>query len=78
MVPGGEDTEPYMVGTVLDSVAGISSVSGATICPLQKRFPGVDVLRPYNGEQHQVVRADGRAVSIKRQTYTLTANIKPP
>ena len=33
---------------------------------------------PYNGEEHQVVLADGRAVSIKRQTYPLTANIMKP
>ena len=36
------------------------------------------MLRSYDGEQHQVVRADGRAVSIERQTYTLTANIITP
>ena len=67
-----------MVGTVLDSGAGISCVSEASVCALQKWFPGVDVICPYNGEEHQVVRADGRAVSIKRQTYPLTANIMTP
>ena len=38
MIPGGEDSEPYMVGTVLDSGAGISCVSEVTVCAL--RFPG--------------------------------------
>ena len=78
MVLGGDDSEPYMVGTVLDSGAGISCVSETTVCALKKRFPGVDVLRPCDGDQHRVVRADGRAVSIERQTYTLTANIMTP
>ena len=55
MVPGGENSKPYMVGTVLDSGAGISCVSEATVCALQKRFPGVDVIQSYDGEQHQVV-----------------------
>ena len=36
IVPGGEDSESYMVGTVLDSGAGISWVSEATVCALQK------------------------------------------
>ena len=36
MVPGGENSEPYMVGTVLDSGAGISCVSEATVCALKK------------------------------------------
>ena len=66
------------MGTVLDSGAGISCVSKASVCALQKWFPGVDVTCAYNGEEHQVVRADGRAVSIKRQTYPLTANIMTP
>ena len=67
-----------MVGTVLDSGAGFSCVSEATVCALQKWFPEVDVICPCNGEDHQVVRADGRAVSIKRQTYPLTANTMKP
>ena len=50
IVPGGEDSEPYVVGTVLDSGAGILCVSEATVCVLKKRFPGVAVLRPYDGE----------------------------
>ena len=61
-----------MVGTVLDSGAGISCVSEETVCALQKRFPGVDVVQPYDGEQHQVVLADGRAVPIELQTCLLT------
>ena len=40
MVPGGEDSEPHMMGTVLDSGARISCVSEATVCALLKRFPG--------------------------------------
>ena len=52
MIPGGEDSEPYMVGTVLDSEAGILCVSEATVCALQKRFQGFDVVQPYDGEQH--------------------------
>ena len=44
----------------------------------KKRFRGVDVVRPYNGEQHQVMLADGRAVPIERQTCTLTATIMTP
>ena len=67
-----------MVGMVLDSGAGISCVSEASVCALQKWFPGVDVICPYDDEEHQVVRADGRAVSIKRQTYPLTTNIMTP
>ena len=63
-----------MVGAVLDSGAGFSW----TVCAMQKWFPEVDVICPYKGEEHQVVRADGRAVSIKRQTYPLTANIMKP
>ena len=35
MVSRGEGSEPYMVGTVLDSGAGISCVSEATVCALQ-------------------------------------------
>ena len=46
MVLGGEDSELYMVGTVLDSGAGISCVGEATVCALQKWFPGVDVVQP--------------------------------
>ena len=53
MVPGGEDSEPYMVGTVHDSGAGISCVSEATVCALQKRFPGVDVVQPYDSEARE-------------------------
>ena len=34
IVPGGEDSEPYVVGTVLDSGAGILCVSEATVCVL--------------------------------------------
>ena len=34
MVPGGEDSEPYMVSTVLDGGVGISCVSEATVCAL--------------------------------------------
>ena len=66
MVSGDEDSETYMVGTVLDSGAGISCVSEATACALQKRFPGVDVVQPYDGEQHQVVLKDGWVVPIER------------
>ena len=51
MITGGEDFEPYMVGTILDSGAGISCVSEATACALQKRFLGVDVVQPHDGEQ---------------------------
>ena len=75
IVPVGEDSEPCMVGTVVDSGAGISCVSEAIACALQKRFPGVDVVQPYGSEQHQVVLADGRAVPIERQTCSLTATI---
>ena len=78
MVPGGEDSESYMIGTVLDSGAGISCVSEVTVCALQRQFPGVDVVQPYGGEQHQVVLADGRAVPIERQTCSLTAAIMTP
>ena len=78
MVPGGKDSEPYMVGTVLDSGAGISCLSEATVCALQKRFPGVDVVQPYDGEKHQVVLTDGWAVPIERQTCSLTATIMAP
>ena len=67
-----------MVGTILDSGAGISCVSEVTVCALQKRFPGVDVVQPYDGEQHQVVLADGRAVPIERQTFSLMATIMTP
>ena len=67
-----------MVDTVLDSGAGISCVSEATVCALLKLFPRVNVVRPYDGEQHQVVLADGRAVPIDRQTCTLTATTMPP
>ena len=66
MVPGGKDSEPYMVGTVLDSEAGISCVSEMTVYVLQKRYSGVDVIQPYDGEQHQVVLAGGRAVRTER------------
>ena len=52
MVTGGEDFEPYMVGTILDSGAEISCVSEAIACALQKRFLGVDVVQPHDGEQH--------------------------
>ena len=31
MTPGGVDSEPYMVGTVLDIEAGISCVNEATV-----------------------------------------------
>ena len=75
MVPGGEDSEPYMVGTVFHSGAEISCVCDATECALQKRFPGVDVVQPFDGEHHQVALADGRAVPIERQTCSLTATI---
>ena len=34
IVPGGEDSEPYVVGTVLDSGAGFLCVSEATVCLL--------------------------------------------
>ena len=34
MVPGGEDSELHMMGTVLDSGVGISCVSEATVCAL--------------------------------------------
>ena len=78
MVSGGEDSEPYMVGTILDSGAGISCVSEATVCALQKQLPGVDMVQPCDGEQHQVVLADGWAVRIKRQTCSLTATIMTP
>ena len=78
MVPGGEDSEPYIVGTVLDNGAGISCVSEVTVCALQKRFPGVDVAQPFYGEQHQVVLADGRAAPIGWQTCSLTATIMTP
>ena len=78
MIPGGEDSEPYMVGTVLDSGAGISCVSEATVYALQKRYQGFDVVQPYDGEQYQVVLADGRAVPIERQTCSLTATIMMP
>ena len=78
MVPGGENSEPYMVGTVHDSGAGISCISEATVCALQKRFSGVDVVQPYDGEQHQEVLADGRAVQIERHTSSLTATIMTP
>ena len=78
MVPGGQDSEPYMVGTVLDSGAGVSFVSEATVCALQKRFPGLDVVRSYDGEQHQVVLAYERTVPIERQTCTLTATTMTP
>ena len=44
MVSGGEDSEPYMVGMILDSGAGISCVNEVTVCVLHKRFPGVDVI----------------------------------
>ena len=55
---------------------GISCVSEATVYALQKkRFPGVDVVQPYDGEQHQVVLADGQTVPIERQTCSLTATI---
>ena len=73
MVLGGEDSEPYMMNTVLDSGAGILCVSDkfnpssvVTIYALQKRFPGVGVVHPYDGEQHQVALADGRSVPIER------------
>ena len=78
MVPRGEDSESYMVGTVLDSRAGILCVSEAAVCALQKRFPGVDVVQPYDGEQHQVVLADGQAVPIERQTCSLTTTLMTP
>ena len=78
MVPGGEDSEPYMVSTVLDSEAGISCVSEVTVYALQKQFSGVDVVQPYDGEQDQVVIADGGAVPIERQRCSLTATIMTP
>ena len=79
MDTGGEDLEPYIVGTVLDSVgAGISCISDATVCALQKRLSGVDVVQPYGREQHQVVLTDGRAVPIERQSCSLTAIIMTP
>ena len=78
MVPGGKDLRPYMLSTVLDSKARISCVSETTICALQKRFPRVDMVRPYDSEQHQIVLADGRAVPIEWQTCTLTATIMMP
>ena len=78
MDPGGEDSKPYMMGTVLDGGAGMSCVSEATVCALQKRFPGVDVVQPYDGEQHQVVLVNGRAEPIIRQTCSLTATIMTP
>ena len=31
MVPGGEESKPYILGTVVDNGAGISCVSEATI-----------------------------------------------
>ena len=58
MVPEGEDLEPHMVSTVLDGGTGISCVSEVTVYALQKRFSGVDVVQPYDGEQHQVVLAE--------------------
>ena len=67
-----------MVGTVLDIGAGISCVSEATVCAQQKRSPGIDVVQPYDGEQDQVVLADGRAVPNERQTCSLTATIMTP
>ena len=36
------------------------------------------MVQPYDGEQHQVVLADGRAVPIERQTCSLTATGMPP
>ena len=78
MVSGGEDSEPYMVGTALDSGAGISCVSEATMCALQKWFVGVGVIQPYDGEQHRVVLADGWAVPVERQTCSLTPTTITP
>ena len=78
MVPGVEDSEPSMVGTVLDSGAGISCVCEATVCALRKWLLEIDVVRPSDGEQHQVVLADGRAVSIERRTCTPTVAIMTP
>ena len=43
-----------------------------------KAVSGVDVVQPYDGEQYQVVLADGRAVPIERQTCSLTATIMTP
>ena len=54
-----------MLSTVLGSGAEISCVSEATVCALQKRFPGVDVVQPYDGEQHQAMLVDGRAMPIE-------------
>ena len=33
-VPEGEESKPYIVGTVVDSGAGISCVSEATVCTM--------------------------------------------
>ena len=78
MIPGGECSEPYMVGTVLDSGEEISCVSEATVCALQERFPGVDVVNDYDDDQHQVLLTDGRTVPIAPQTCSLTATIMTP
>ena len=43
-----------------------------------KAVSGGDMVQPYDGEQHQVVLADGWAVPIKRQTCSLTATIMTP
>ena len=40
MVSGGKNSESYMVSTILDSGAGISFVSEATVCALQKAVSG--------------------------------------
>ena len=78
MVLGGEDSQPYTVSMVLDRGAGVSCVSEATIYVLQKWFPGVDVVKPYDGEQHHVVLAGGRAVPTEWQKCSLTATVMTP
>ena len=43
-----------------------------------KAVLGIDEVRPYDGEQHQVALADGWVVLIEWKTCTLTATIMTP
>ena len=68
----------YMVYTVLDIGVGISWISKATVCAMQKQFAGFDVVYTCDGVQHQLVLTDGNAVLSGRQMYSLTATIMTP
>ena len=78
MIRRDEYPEPYMVGKKLGSGVGVSGGSELTACALQKWFPEVDVVHPYDDKQHHVVLEDERSLLIERQTCTLTSTIMMP